>query len=244
MIISKQNSLIKQIRSLEDKKNRDKLGVYLAEGTKLVNDAILSGANVEVIVGVKNGLNAIKNLSNGSFRVEEVSEEVFKSITTEVSPQGALAVIKKPELEFSLPKSKSLLLDGVSDPSNVGAIIRTAAASGYKDVYLCETADPFNPKSVRASMGGVFKVNLYLVDREKFLNEINIPLIVADMNGTNVYETKIGENFCIVIGNEGRGVSQQIKEKATLTVSIPMENQMESLNASVSAGILMYLLKN
>ena len=148
MIISKQNSLIKQIRSLEDKKNRDKLGVYLAEGTKLVNDAILSGANVEVIVGVKNGLNAIKNLSNGSFRVEEVSEEVFKSITTEVSPQGALAVIKKPELEFSLPKSKSLLLDGVSDPSNVGAIIRTAAASGYKDVYLCETADPFNPKSV------------------------------------------------------------------------------------------------
>ena len=93
-------------------------------------------------------------------------------------------------------------------------------------------------------MGGVFKVNVYNVEREKFLNEINVPLVVADMNGKNVFETKISEKFCIVIGNEGRGVSKQVKEKATATVSIPMENQMESLNASVSAGILMYLLKN
>ena len=244
MIISKQNSLIKQIRSLEDKKNRDNLGVYLAEGTKLVKDAIYSGAKIEVVVGTLNGLKSLENLLNGTFKLEEVSEEVFKHISTEVSPQGVLAVIKKPQQEFSLPLGKSVMLDGVSDPSNVGAIIRTAAASGYNDLYLCETADPFNAKSVRASMGGVFKVKIHIVDRKTFLNQINVPLVVADMNGKNVFETKISEKFCIVIGNEGRGVSQEVKEKASVTISIPMENQMESLNASVSAGILMYLLKN
>ena len=84
MIISKQNSLIKEIRSLEDKKNRDKLGLFIAEGTKLVKDAILSGAKIEVIVGVKNGLNALEEYFNQTFKVEEVSEEVFNALAKAV----------------------------------------------------------------------------------------------------------------------------------------------------------------
>jgi TrmH family RNA methyltransferase len=138
-----------------------------------------------------------------------------------------------------------LLLDGVADPSNVGAIIRTAVASGYKEVFLTsECADAFSPKAVRSSMSGVFRAKVMRGELGEILSVIDCPIVVADMGGENVFERKIQGKFCLVIGNEGRGVSDSLKTKADIIVSIPMQNDMESLNASVSAGILMYNLKN
>lgn len=242
MIVSKQNAFIKQIRSLQDKKNRDQLGLYVAEGVKTVNEAISRGQDVVCVVGTEKGLSFLKTTPE---KTEIVSEDVFKSISTEVSPQGVLAVIKKPLFELSAPTKSCVLLDGVADPSNVGAIIRTAVASGYTEIFLTpDCADPYGPKAVRASMSGIFAVKTFFGDRVQLVGIIDKPFIIADMQGENVFTFKPKDHFCLVIGNEGKGVSETIKNNAKYTVSIPMQNDMESLNAGVSAGILMYLLKN
>jgi tRNA G18 (ribose-2'-O)-methylase SpoU len=166
-------------------------------------------------------------------------------VSEEKCPQGVLAVVNKPNKDLVSPNGKCLLLDGVSDPSNVGAILRTAAAAGYNEVYMTDdSADAYSNKAVRASMTGVLRVNVMRAPRERLLEVINVPLWIADMNGESVFTAKPNGDFCLVIGNEGNGVSRQVKDKASFTVSIPMDNGVESLNAAVSAGILMYNLKN
>lgn len=242
MITSKQNSLIKEIRSLSDKKNRDKLGVYVLEGIKPVSEAISLNVAIRDIVVVEK---FASHFSDCAYNAQVVSDEVFKSISEESTPQGALAVVYQPQPQLAPPKGSCLLLDGVADPTNVGAIIRTAVASGFSDIYMTnECADAYSQKAVRCSMSGIFRANVMRADIDQILGVINIPLCVADMGGVNVFELKIDKQICLVIGNEGHGVSQKVRDKAGLVVSIPMQNGMESLNASVSAGILMYALKN
>lgn len=241
MITSRKNAAVKEIRSYKDKKFRDKNGVFVAEGIKLVNEAINSGFSVEKLVCTEKTVSYYSSFSGEKIVLKE---DVYKSVSNEATPQGVMAVIKKPRLKEFSGKGNAVLLDGVADPSNVGAIIRTAAASGYSDLYFTEDcADPFSPKAVRASMGGIFKINAHISTRDYIANNLKVPFVIADMKGENVFSFKAEGNFCLVIGNEGNGVSEQIRKKASYTVSIPMENQMESLNASVSAGILMYLLK-
>lgn len=245
MIISRQNSLIKKIRALSSKKGRDNFGEYIVESVKAVKEVLSSNHSVSLIVATEKGL-AYLNGCEKEVKVELVSEDVFNSITTEVTPQGVMAIVKKPEYKIGAFKESCLFLDGVSDPANVGAILRTAASSGYNQIYLADCADPFNPKSVRASMGGLFKVNLIFGKREELLSLITLPIIVADMKGENAFKfgNNFKDNFCLVIGNEANGVSELLKNSATYTVSIPMQNGMESLNAAVSAGILMYAIKS
>ena len=241
MITSKQNPLIKQIRSLSDKKFRDRLGQYVVESVKLVREALSLNLPVVAVVGTEN---ALENLPVCGVRCESVSREVFEYITTEVSPQGVLAIIEKPKNCLVAPSESCLFLDGVADPANVGAVIRTAVAAGYKTVYMSEdSADPFSPKAVRASMSGIFRVEIVRASREELLSLVNLPVVVADMNGENLFEFNCPKDFCLVIGNEGHGVSETLRERADKTVSIPMQNGMESLNAAVSAGLLMYALK-
>ncbi|MBO7149770.1 MAG: RNA methyltransferase [Clostridia bacterium] len=241
MISSKQNSLIKEIRSLRDKKNRDNLGVFVVEGVKPVKEAIELSLDIREIVCTEN---KAEQFIGCPFKVETVTDEVFDYISEEVTPQGALAVVYKNEGELKAPTGSCLLLDGVADPNNVGAIIRTAVASGYKDIYMTlDSADAYSQKAVRCSMSGVFRANVMRGTIEDILKVINLPLCIADMDGENVFELKDHKDICLVIGNEGKGVSSVLRERADLIVSIPMENGMESLNASVSAGILMYILK-
>ncbi len=241
MITSKQNPLIKQIRSLADKKFRDRLGQYVVESVKLVKEALSLNLPVIAVVGTER---ALEGLALDGVRVESVSQEVFEYITTEVSPQGVLAVIEKPENKIISTSNSAILLDGVADPANVGAIIRTAVAFGYETVYMTEdSADPFSPKAVRASMSGIFRVKIVRASREELLFNLNLPVIVADMNGENLFDFECPKEFCLIIGNEGHGVSKEFRERADKTVSIPMKNGMESLNAAVSAGVLMYTLK-
>ena len=244
MITSKQNAYIKTVKSLKDKKYRDEYGLFLIEGVKMVKEAILSGVQIQKILATEKGGEQLFVALGNKVEVELVSEIVFDCLTDEVSPQGVLAVAVKPNLPLSAPNGASLFLDGVSDPGNVGAIIRTAAASGYKDIYLANSADAYSPKSVRASMSGIYKVNVYSGDKDQLLKVINQPIVIADMNGCSVFDCKPMQNFCLVIGNEAHGVSKELRDLAQVTVSIPMQNDMESLNASVSAGILMYALKN
>lgn len=242
MITSKQNALVKEIRSLADKKFRDALNLYIVEGIKPVKEVLALNLPVKVVVGTEKGLNACGEIFAP---VQTFSDDVFKYVSSEVTPQGVIAVIEKPVQKVCAPTQSCLLLDGVADPSNVGAIIRTAVASGYKEVFLTsECADAFSPKAVRSSMSGVFRAKVMRGELGEILSVIDCPIVVADMGGENVFERKIQGKFCLVIGNEGRGVSDSLKTKADIIVSIPMQNDMESLNASVSAGILMYNLKN
>lgn len=241
MITSKQNAIVKEIRSLSDKKFRDALGLYVVESIKLVKEAVALNLPIKVVVGTQKGIDALGFVP---FKTEILSDEIFKYVSEQVSPQGVIAIVNKPDNAFECDNHCSLLLDGVSDPSNVGAIIRTAAASGYKTVYMTDDcADPFSPKAVRSAMGGIFRVKVVRDSVQNLLDGIKNPITVADMYGKNVFNERIDENFCLVIGNEGKGVSDLVKSRAKYTVSIPMENGMESLNAAVSAGILMYNLK-
>lgn len=241
MIISKQNALIKEIKSLSDKKFRDRLNVFVVEGIKPVREAIALNLKIRNVILTEK---ASALIGEGNFNREIVSDQVFDYVSEEITPQGALAIVYKSDNVIKSPTGKCLLLDGVSDPANVGAIIRTAAAAGYNDIYMtAECADPYSQKAVRASMSGIFRVNVMRGDIQSLLSVINLPVWVADMNGQNVYSAKNTGDFCLVIGNEGRGVSEELKARANFTVSIPMENGMESLNAAVSAGILMYSLK-
>ncbi len=240
MITSKQNALIKQIRSLKDKKFRDELNFYIVEGIKMTKEAFTSGQQVVSVICT---LKKEKEVLSFCPFAQTVKDEIMDYVSSEVSPQGVIAVVKKPTNELVSPIGYSLLLDGVSDPANVGAIIRTAAASGFNDVYLVDSADAYSPKAVRASMSGIFKVKTHAFSREQILSVINTPIVVADMNGVNAKEFKSKSPLCLVIGNEARGVSNELKNKATYTISLDMDNEMESLNASVSASILMYSIK-
>ena len=237
MITSRQNALVKKIRALRDKKYRDEFGEYVAEGAKSVREAANFGQTLTFVAATEKGAALIGDLN---LPTEILSDEVFKSVSEEVSPQGVLAIVKKPVLKQTEIIGKCVLLDGVSDPANVGAIIRSAAAFGFNTVLIADGADAYSGKAVRASMGGVFRVTILSGTREEMLEKVKVPFVVADMGGTDVKNADIPENFCLVIGNEAHGVSEKMRDLAAYTVAIPMENGMESLNAAVSAGIIMY----
>ncbi len=241
MITSKSNALIKEIRSLSDKKNRDALNQYIVEGIKPVLEALSLGEKARVILCTEKGA---KSIAYDEI-VSLVSDEVFKSVSEEKTPQGVLGVFYKKESKLESEKGSIVLLDGVADPANVGAIIRTAAASGFSAVYLTDdSADAYSQKAVRASMSCIFRIKTVRASLSEILSVMDKKIVVADMGGENVFDKKIEEDICLVIGNEGRGVSEELKKRADIIVSIPMQNGVESLNAAVSAGILMYSLKS
>ena len=241
MITSKQNQTVKLIRSLKDKKNRDELGLYLVSGVKLVNEVLSSSHEVVSVLTTEKLHNTYQSVA---CPVEIVTPSIMEYVSEEVTPQGVIAIVKKPSLAPFTTDKTAILLDGVSDPGNVGAIIRTMVGAGYDTVFITsDCADPFSSKAVRASMSGVFRLKICTITREEALEYIKAPLIVADMNGEDVFTFCPPKEFCLVIGNEGKGISPFIREKAQKVVAIPMQNGIESLNASVSAGILMYQLK-
>ena len=242
ILTSKNNPLIKETASLKDKKARKSLGMFLVEGVKMVNEAKECGLEIDRVFIAQDTNIAV------DFDEEKtvyVSFDVMKFLCDEKTPQGVVCRVKIPSYTLQKPTGACLVLDGVADPKNMGAIIRTANASGYKEIYLTDDCtDPYSPKSVRASMSGVFFTKIYQGTREEILQKLeNTPILVADMQGENIFSYDAPERFALVIGNEGNGVSQLLRENANGVVKIPMQSTQESLNASVSAGILMYLLK-
>ncbi len=177
--------------------------------------------------------------------IVRVSDDVFRVLSDEKTPQGILCRARIPQRTLTAPQDSCLFLDGVADPANVGAILRTANAAGYKQVYMtADCADPYSPKSVRSSMSGVFFTEIYRGEREELLSAMaETPFIVADMDGENVFSFTPPKRYAVVIGNEGNGVSEEVCARAAHTVKIPMQATQESLNAAVSAGIIMYALK-
>ena len=241
ILTSKNNPLIKETASLKEKKGRKELGLFLVEGRKMAIECQKSGYEVERVFVAEDY--AGENPFDKAITVC-VSSDVFRYLSDEKTPQGILCRVRIPDTSLRAPRGRCLLLDGVADPGNVGANLRTANAAGYSQVYLTQDcADPFSPKSVRASMSGVFFTEIYRAERAEILSILqDIPIVVADMGGENVFSFTPPKTYALVIGNEGNGVSEQVEMRATHTVKIPMQATQESLNAAVSAGIIMYVL--
>ncbi len=237
IITSKSNPIIKAVSALSDKKFRKQQGLYIVEGIKPVKECIGAGCCIDRII-------CVEELRDDFAGATIVSESVFKSISSEKTPQGVLAVVKIPQLRLKPPAKRCLLLDCLQDPGNLGTVIRTANASGYEDIYLINCTDPYSPKAVRASMSGIFFVNIYQGTREEVICALeNIPLVCADMCGEDIFTFNPPERFCLCLGNEGSGISDEVKKHASYTVKIPMRATCESLNVAVSAGIAMYALR-
>ncbi len=240
IITSKSNPKIKEVASLKDKKFRKRSGRFVVEGYKMVSEALSNNKSVELLVGTSDGL--ARFLCYEIDKIE-VSEEVLSYVSDAVTPQGVLAVLKEEFAEPKTPIKPCVLLDGVSDPGNMGTIIRTCAAVGVKDIYLVDCCDVYSPKTVRSSMSGIFFVNLINLKREDVASVMaETPIIVADMAGENVFDFNPPDKYCLVIGNEANGVSTSVRSLATHTVKIPMAKTSESLNAGVSLAITLYEL--
>lgn len=242
ILTSKNNPLIKETASLKEKKGRKELGLFLVEGRKMALECQKSDFEIERVFVAESYDNELPFAED---LIVRVSDDVFRFLSDEKTPQGILCRVRIPDITPARPKGKCIFLDGVADPGNVGTILRTANAAGYNAVYLTEgCADPFSPKSVRASMSGVFFTKLYRGERSALLALLHgTPLIVADMSGENVFTFDPPANFTLAIGNEANGISDEVAQNATHTVKIPMRETQESLNAAISAGIIMYVLQ-
>ena len=237
LITSKSNPIIKAVSALSDKKFRKQQGLYIVEGIKPVNECIGAGCQIDRII-------CVEGLEDSFAGATVVTESVFKSISSEKTPQGVIAVVKIPQFQLKPPEKPCLLLDCLQDPGNLGTVIRTANASGYEDIYMINCTDPYSPKAVRASMSGIFFVNVYQGTREDVLGALEgVPIVCADMCGEDIFAFNPPKKYCLCVGNEGSGISSEIKERASYTVKIPMRSTCESLNVAVSAGIAMYALR-
>ena len=236
IIQSRSNEKAKALAALKEKKFRRERGEYLVEGYKMVSECIAAGMEVTAVA-------CTEEYSAYFPGAMIVSRAVFEYISDERTPQGVIASVRIPANVIVRPHGRCILLDGLQDPGNVGTIIRTANAAGYGQIYMINCADPFSPKCVRSSMSGVFFAEIMQGSAEEVLSAIDgTPLVCADMNGENAYNFRAPEKFCLCIGSEGSGLSSAVRGAAQFTVKIPMRPTCESLNAAVSAGILMYLL--
>ncbi len=248
IITSLDNGMVKEARSLNDKKHRRFHGKFLVDGEKLVHEVVCGACEVDKLFVDASRLSDFGYiLEKFDGKVVPVTAKVLASISENVTPQGIIAeVFMKSTGEFEPEKNEPILiLDRIQDPGNLGTIIRTAAATGLNTIVLIDTVDPYSPKVVRSSSGGVFYTDIYRMTETEIIDYVskkNISLLVADMGGVNVFKNPIEtSNFALVIGNEGQGVSNTFKQKGN-SISLPMKSQMESLNAGISASVLMYVL--
>ena len=248
VITSKQNATIQQIVALQSKKGRKEYQQYFIEGKKQVQEAIKFSMPIEKLVISENFhekadlIQRIKQYNDA--KIIEVTDSLFERISMNKTPQGLLAVLKMPDTKVQKPQNKAILLDGVSDCGNLGTILRSANAFGIHDIYLKNCADPFSPKTVQASMSGIFFVRLHIGNFTEIVESLKgIPWITADLHGKNLYDYSFPKECCLVLGNEGNGISQEVKDYCSESVTIPMQEQAESLNVAVAASILMYSMQ-
>ena len=244
IITSTQNQYVKQVRSLREKKFREKSGLFVVEGGNIFKD-MPADVKLEYILFTEEHFDEVQNLVFFTrAQAYMVSESVMQSLSDTVTPYGIVAVMAKPKHEFNLPSGNALLLDGVSDPGNMGTIIRTAAARGFEDVYLLDTVDVYSPKVVRATQGGLFKVRLVTVNEEEALTLLdNTSSAVLDFGGEDLTEAQILTPVLIVTGSEAHGVRDTVLNHSKRVLTLPMMNNIESLNAAVATAVAMYQTK-
>ena len=239
IITSKTNSKIIEAKKLLDKKYRDESGLFLVETKKVISEAIYCGLLPKSFYVLKD-----KNTTfiDGKAPIYFVNDAVFKTLSTTVSSDGYIAVFEKKKTKKEYICGNFLLLDNLQNPDNFGAIMRTALATNFKQIFVINSVDEYNPKVLRASMGNQFKLDIIHINYDDIKNLFsNSELYILSMEGKDIFAVeKFSQNTGFVIGNEGNGVSAEVRKQIKHTLSIPMENGVESLNASVSASVVMY----
>ena len=252
LITSKENELIKHIKKLKDKKGRDISNEYVIEGIKLIQEAIQENVNIKQII-ICDDCDKTESMPKdlmyeiAKYDCIYVTKKIFKYISEVQEPQGILAVIEKNNLDREIDYSQDIIvaLDDVQDPGNLGTILRTVDSIGLTQIIVSKgTADSYNPKVVRSTMGAIFRIKIIeCEDLEKTLKEIKkhkFKVVVTSLQTENsIYEINYNKKV-IVIGNEAKGVEKNIQELADEKIKIPMLGKTESLNASVATGIVLY----
>lgn len=252
IISSKDNELVKSVKKLKEKKYRDLENAYIVEGIKMVKEAIMEKASIRQIIlcdDCEKSDSISKELMYeiAKYDCVSVTAKVFKYITEVQTPQGVLAVVEKKSNKYDIDYNDDIIvaLDDVQDPGNLGTILRTLDSVGIKQVIVSKkTADAYNPKVVRSTMGAIFRINIIESDDlEKTLKEIRknkFKIVVSSLQTNNSIYDIYYKKKVIVVGNEANGVEKNIQEMADEKIKIPMLGKTESLNASVATGIILY----
>ncbi|MCG7338751.1 RNA methyltransferase [Staphylococcus sp. ACRSN] len=243
MITSAQNSKVKNANKLKKKKDRDKTGQALIEGYHLIEEAFQSQLKIKqlFIVDTSRIGNELIDYAEEAF---EINLKVAEALSGTVTPQGFFAVIEKPNYETTAAK-QVLLIDRIQDPGNLGTLIRTADAAGIDLIVLEKgTADPYQDKVLRASQGSVFHLPIVTESLSDFIDTFDGTVYgTALEDAVSYHEVKPKENFALLLGNEGEGVSQQLLDQTTQNLTIPIYGKAESLNVAIAGSILIYHLK-
>lgn len=243
-ITSRKNPLLQQVKKLlSSRKEREKAGLFVADGTKLLEEAVKFYPGLHTVI-LSDGVEA--EVPSG-VRVVRVPEDVMVSISPMEAPQGALFLCRLPEKTEFVPKSGMLLMDGIQDPGNIGTILRTADALDIPVVLLEGCADPYSHKVVRASMGAVFRTGVIQstwAEVQAACKVAGIPVAVTALSdrAEDIREADLTK-MAVVIGSEGRGVRKEILESADHELIIPMNPRCESLNAAIATAIVMWQMK-
>lgn len=238
VITSLNNDRVKELVRLKDKKYRDKSGLFFVEGYDIVLEAYKNNLLKELYV-------LEDNVVDIDMPVTYVSREVMKKISDMDSISDCYGVCyKKKELGVG---NRIIILDNVQDPGNLGTIIRSAVAFNFTDVIISKgTVDLYNPKVIRSTKGMLFNVNIIVRELDEFINGLDNYMVYGTdvVDGDNIRDIDMPKNVAVVIGNEGRGISNDIRNLCDKFIYIDMNNMCESLNASVAASILMYEVNN
>lgn len=241
-IESVNNKIIKFTNSLKMKKFRKQEGLFICEGERLVFDAIKFREPSYIIVSES------FYKKDFPYKTYEVTETIFKKLSETVSPQGIMAVFKTDVKNIEdITPCNTVILNRLQDPGNLGAILRTAKATGFNNVILdSECVDLYNSKTVRSSMSSLFNLNIYLSSSLKedivFLKRkgFSVCATLLDSDSVNLYKENFDENVAFIIGNEASGMDRDLIECCDKKIIIPMEDGIESLNASVAGSVVMY----
>ena len=243
-ITSRKNPLLQQVKKLlSSRKAREEARLFAADGVKLLAEAVRWYPGLDTVI-LSDGVHADVPESVRLFRVPE---DVMASISPMESPQGALFLCRLPEKKTYAPTPGCLLLDGIQDPGNLGTILRTADALDISVTLLEGCADPYSPKTVRASMGAVFRTQPVKADWAEVraaCGVAGIPVAVTALSqrAKDLRNADL-RSMAVVIGSEGQGVRREILESADGELIIPMNKRCESLNAAVAAAIVMWQMK-
>lgn len=253
-IESTDNSKIKLVRKLASKKARDEENLIVIEGINLVREAMQRQIDIKfILVSDEHEQDDFLRTCIDENRLEicQVPENIFSKIVDAENGIGIIAVIAKPSIDlesgsYVSEQGNVLVLDRVQDPGNIGTMIRTAVAAGYEMVVTVKgTADVYSPKVLRSTAGMIFDIPIVQVDDAtslgKLLREFGKKIVVTTVDGGKTYFSQnLKHGIALIIGNEGNGVSDEVLKLADIKVTIPMKGGIESLNAGVSAAILMY----
>lgn len=247
IIVSKDNELFKRLKKLKTKKYRDMDKLFLAEGRKF-----LDFNEVPHMIIFKEGVNdsLLEMGEKHSCRKVMLSEKLFKELTAQENSQGVIICYNSKKENLETLGDNIVVLNKVSDPGNLGTIIRIADAAGFKDIILTKgSVDCYNEKTVRSTMGSILAMNIYYIEENELIDLLkgkNYKIIVTALEDDSIPYTKmkLSEKNAYIFGNEGDGVSKNIIELSDEKIIIPIYGTAESLNVAMASGIVLYEVRN